>query len=191
MDLYIAYLDEFSDNEYNHAFSLLDDSRKSAVMRYKSERDRKRSVLGEYLARKGIAKACGMNEANIRFARTEKGKPYALNADIFFSISHSKSIVVCAIDDNEIGVDAELVRDIELRVTKIACTESDKEYIFESDAGQVERFYDVWTAKEAYFKYLGTGIEGLKTVDYKDILPYCTQKREGDYLITVYTRKKQ
>ena len=47
----------------------------------------------------------------------------------------------------------------------------------------LERFYEVWTAKEAYFKKMGTGITDLKSVDVTSL-----EKKviiEDDYLITI------
>ena len=190
MDLYIEYLENFTQNQFDETFEMMDNSRKRAVLRLKSEKDRRRSVLGERLARKGISKLCGIFENEIVFERTEKGKPFVTNADVFYSVSHSKGIVVCAIDKDEIGVDAEMIRDIDLNITRIACTERDKEFIFEADDKneQIERFFTVWTAKEAYFKFVGTGIEGLRTVDYEEIKPFCQHNREGDYLIAIYRK---
>ncbi len=191
MKLYIANLSDFPESDYNETFNMMSDERKASVLRYRNENDRRRSVLGERLARKGISALFGISEREIEFARTEKGKPFAVNANAHFSISHSKDLVVCAVDDREIGVDVELIREIEMRVTKIACTEQDRDFIFEphNENERILRFFEVWTAKEAYFKYLGTGIEGLKTVDYSEIKPFCIQRREGDYIITVYREK--
>ena len=190
MELYIEYLENFNTSDFDKTFEIMDDERKRAVLRYKNENDRRRSVLGEFLARNGISKLCNIPNNEIRFARTESGKPFSTNASAFFSISHSKELVVCAIDEKEIGVDVELIRDIDLSITKIACTERDKEFIFQPDdkEEQIDRFFTIWTAKEAYFKYIGTGIVGLRTVDYEEIKPFCSFKREGDYLIAVYSK---
>ena len=192
MELYIEYLNDFSQGEFDNAFNMMDEARKKAVLRMKFENDRRRSVLGESLARKGISKLCDIKEREILFDRTESGKPFVTNARAFFSVSHSKEMVVCAVDDQEIGVDAEFIRDIDLSITRIACTEKDKEFIFSSDDKneQINRFFTVWTAKEAYFKFIGTGIIGLKTIDYEEIKPFCRHFREGDYMIAVYSKEK-
>ncbi len=188
MQLLKAYLSDFSEEEYKRGFDMLDDSRKQAVMRMRSDKDKRRSVLGEMLAREGISEACGIKENEIRFKRTENGKPYCTNVDIHFSISHSKDIVICAVSDSEIGADAELIRDIDLRITRFACGDEDKEYIYgESDESERNlRFFRLWTAKEAYIKYCGTGISYLKKINFSDIEPRCTFFREGDYMIAIY-----
>lgn len=42
---------------------------------------------------------------------SETGKPYFTDADISFSISHSKDICVVAVADRQIGVDVEVIKD--------------------------------------------------------------------------------
>lgn len=191
MKFYLSYLKDFSEDEYNKCFWMMSETRKNAVSRYKNEKNKKCTVLGEFLARKAISSFLSVDENSIRFEREKNGKPFALGLDINFSISHSGEAVVCAVDRKEIGIDIELIRDIDMRVTKIACSESEKEYIFstESEKEQRERFFEIWTAKEAYFKYLGTGITKLKEVEYNCIKPHLQVMREGDYIITIY--KKQ
>lgn len=190
MGLYIEYLYNFTQEEFDETFDMMDNARKRAVLRLKHENDRRRSVLGERLARIGVSKLCKIEKNNILFSRTENGKPFVVNADAFFSVSHSKEAVACVVDEKEIGIDIELVRDIDLNITRIACTERDKEFIFSTDDKdeQINRFFTVWTAKEAYFKFVGTGIIGLRTIDYEEIKPFCEHRREGDYLIAVYRK---
>lgn len=197
MKIYTALLSEISDIELEKGFSMMDEERKQAVLRYRGEKDRKRTIIGEMLARKGISEATGVPESDILFGRSESGKPYAKNVDIEFNVSHSKDMIVCAVSKSKIGIDVEFIRDIDMRITKIACTESDKEYIFgrrdadiESiipDEEKIVRFFKLWTAKEAYFKYHGSGIIGLKKVYYADIEQNCTVSFDAGYIITVYT----
>lgn len=188
MKIYKSNITQLSEKDYYDAFSMMDDQRKASVLRKKIENDRKRSILGEKLAREGISGMCGIAMENIEFGRTENGKPFAKNADVFFSISHCKEMVVCAVSENPVGIDVELLRDIDLKITKIACTELDKAYIFAADTEEEQRlrFFEVWTAKEAYFKFYGTGISDLKKVSYVDIEPFCKTKIEEGFMITVY-----
>ena len=50
----------------------------------------------------------------------------------------------------------------------------------------INRFFDIWTAKEAYFKCKGTGITRLKTLSYRDIVPNLTKVKISDYTISIY-----
>ena len=200
MKIFIQTLENFPRELYEKYFNMADIQRQNSVNRMKIPDDRKRSILGEMLARKAIYEICGINQEEIEFYRTEKGKPCCKNANVFFSISHSKNYVVCVADKNEIGVDIEFIRPVEPRITRISCTESDKEYIFGTSNPDLEalkftdesllRFFKVWTAKEAYFKYLGTGIEGLRTVSYKEISPLCTTVSKNGFVLSIYSKEK-
>lgn len=195
MKVYTALLSQTPESELKRAYFMMDEARKQAVLRYRGEKDRKRTVLGELLARKAISNLLGVDRQDIAFGRYDSGKPYAKNFDVKFSISHSKDMVVCAVSRDEVGIDVELIRDIDMRITKIACTENDKSFIFgdngstdTQDNETVLRFFKLWTAKEAYLKYCGEGISNLKSVNYCDIAPYCTVSIENGYIITVYAR---
>ena len=101
--------------------------------------------------------------------RGPHGKPYFQAPElkgIFFSRSHSKGHEIVCFSDNEIGIDCENTEarpGIDERYLKIAerCfTDDEKEYIGKSLA----RFFEIWTAKEAYMKYTGMGFsEGFRT----------------------------
>ena len=94
------------------------------------------------------------------------GKPYFAEQelkDVFFSRSHSHEYEIVCFSDSEIGVDCEDLRARKTRTTdfeKIAkrCfAEDEYAYIMQGRPGAVERFFDIWTAKEAYVKYTGRG----------------------------------
>ncbi len=195
MEIYIKSIIDFSEKDFRKYFEMMDDKRKNAIKRLRFPKDKKRSIMGEALARQGISLKCGMDEQEIRFSREESGKPFCENANIHFNISHSKDMVVCAISDNKIGVDIEKIRSLETRITRIACTENDLLYVFGStnipktfDSQSLMRFFYLWTAKEAYFKYCGTGIVCLKEVSYEDIKENCQTQFHGEYIITVYEK---
>jgi len=91
----------------------------------------------------------------------ERGKPYIEGNPVYFNLSHSGSLVLCGISDQDIGVD------IQLR-TDFAFEKISDRYFTEQEKGQLEKcnsreekaiwFYRFWTAKEAYAKLTGEGI---------------------------------
>lgn len=88
------------------------------------------------------------------------GKPYLRNhPDIYFNISHCKGLVVCAVGDCEVGIDAEPVRPYkEVLLQKVL---SGDERIFmeaAEEAMRPELFFRFWTLKESYVKAVGCGI---------------------------------
>ena len=188
MELFYGKISNLTEEEYSNAFALMSDLRKAEVERMRFEGDKKRSVLGEWLARKAVSALCGLSEKDILFAKTENGKPYCLNAETFFSISHCKDMAVCVAHNGEIGIDVELIRDIDYRITRFACVDADLDYLnsAESEEEKQLRFFRIWTAKEAYVKYIGTGIRDLKTISYAEIAKHCQTRIEDGYMITVY-----
>ena len=100
--------------------------------------------------------------------RTLEGKPYFPNCkEIGFSVSHSGKYIVCAFSQGNIGVDIEQKgrwadesdEEYSNRLIKIA------ERFFHPDEASVvkinpkTRFYEVFTAKESYVKFTGTGFD--------------------------------
>jgi 4'-phosphopantetheinyl transferase len=188
MKLYKAYISKFDAEEYEKYFSMMSSDRQADVNRKRFDDDKKRSVLGEKLVRLGIAELSGVLPEEIILRRTDKGKPYAEGLDIAFSVSHSEDMVICAVGKGKIGADVEHIRHINRNVSRFACTDSDKEFVFSSEYGWENRFFELWTAKEAYVKSLGTGISDLKMFDYLSIKPFCKTFTENGYIITIYCR---
>lgn len=91
----------------------------------------------------------------------ERGKPYFPNDEWFFSISHTKNHVFCAISKNEIGIDAEeLNRKVNLSIAKKILSQQEfAEFDGETDKSQA--ILKFWVMKEAYLKYIGTGLTGF------------------------------
>ena len=106
--------------------------------------------------------------------RGPHGKPYFKDPGlkgVFFSRSHSKGHEVLCFSDAEVGIDCEDTEarpGIKERYKGIAgryFTEDEQEYIGDS----LFRFFEIWTAKEAYMKYTGRGFsEGFRTFSALD-----------------------
>ena len=83
----------------------------------------------------------------------DNGKPYLTDEGHFFNISHSGDYVVCAISDADIGVDVEGFSPVRPAVLRRCFIEDEQQWI----GNDPERFFRLWTMKEAYMKLLGTG----------------------------------
>ena len=172
------------DDVYEKYFSLMTDEKKKRVERFRFEDGKKRTVIGEMLARKMICEQCKVDEEKIIFKTDHKGKPYTKSADICFNVSHSDELVLCAVNDTTIGVDIEKIREINDSVIRHTCNGNELDYVYEKGISRQEtlkRFFEIWTFKEACFKYRGTGIDEFLALDYFD----CKRKRDngfvGDY----------
>ena len=89
-----------------------------------------------------------------------RGKPYFETGDLHFSITHTKHHVFCAVSDRPIGIDAEeMGREVPVKLLpRILSPFEISQY--ESATHQPLALLKLWVLKEAYFKYLGTGING-------------------------------
>lgn len=101
-----------------------------------------------------ILKNASYNPDLITF--TKDGKP--VHPHISFSISHAKEYIVIAISEKSVGCDVEgLFSDERLKIAKRILTEEELE-IFNHKLDQNGYLTEKWTLKEAYAKFLGTGL---------------------------------
>lgn len=88
------------------------------------------------------------------------GKPHIRdNADFHYNLSHSGNWVVIAYGGSRVGVDVEglrLVRDYEALARRYFAPEEQAWCAEGEDLSR--RFLEVWTGKESYLKYMGTGL---------------------------------
>ncbi|MBN4075661.1 MAG: hypothetical protein COA71_09705 [SAR86 cluster bacterium] len=116
-----------------------------------------RSVLGQYLKQP---------PESLIFARNAYGKPrlasFEKSLPISFNLSHTNGLSVLAVSQgNDLGVDAEyLTRKVD--IMKLADRYFSKQEYSELEALDVrafdERFFKLWTLKEAYIKACGMGL---------------------------------
>ena len=92
------------------------------------------------------------------FEYGEHGKPYLSNYDsIFFNISHCREAVVVGVSNRETGIDVEGRRTFSDTLLKRAFSEEERAKVNNALDPQLE-FSRLWTRKEAWFKWTGTGI---------------------------------
>lgn len=169
---------ETTDNQiYRKCFAVMHPEKQQKILRLKNKKQQKLSLLGEWLAKKLIAEESGVPAEKLVFQANEKGKPYCTTIpDIFFSISHSEEYCIAVIADRETGTDIEKIRPVSLKLSRRVCTENELLYVFghlpsEDDYNvpfphpYYNRFLEIWTGKEAYFKCIGTGITNFKSID--------------------------
>jgi 4'-phosphopantetheinyl transferase len=180
-------VNDVSKTEYDYYHSLMSEGRKKRVELLHFEKDKKLSVCGEMLARKMLAEYCCIPPESIKFSTDENGKPFAENLNVCFNISHSGDYVLCAVSDKNIGADIELMRDIDDKLISYVCCEEELNYVYETGADKEKRFFEIWTAKEAYFKCIGTGITELKSVSVFDntVKDRIQTFYHGDYAISI------
>lgn len=99
---------------------------------------------------------------NLEFTYNQYHKPYLSNNEYYFSISHTKNILVIIIDKDEVGIDIEYVRIFNKGVANKLFTSHELDYVQEDD----QKFTEVFCKKESYGKYIGTGLsDEAKQID--------------------------
>ena len=91
---------------------------------------------------------------------TPRGKPYFSGNPVFFSISHTKNHVFCALSPRPIGIDAEeLDRDINLRLAEKILSETEYAQYLQAEDPRTA-LLTFWVLKEAQAKATGQGLRG-------------------------------
>lgn len=171
-DLYIAGIDEIPTDDFDDLTEIISAYRIKKSIKYKSEKDRKLSILSSLLLDKALQKY-GLCEKDMQYSINEYGKPYFINAEeLHFSISHSGDYAMVVMSDKEIGCDIQQIKDVNLRIADRFFTADEHEYV-----KSTEDFFKIWTYKESFIKTVGKGlaiplnsftIKGLETDK-----PYC------------------
>lgn len=172
---------DFTQAQYDAVYKALSPSRRAHIDTFRHEGARRQSLAGELALRRLLARE-GIDATVERLA---SGQPVLKNSDLYVSISHCQELVACAISHAPIGIDAEQIRPVKPGMPERVCTAEELAWMQDSQ----ERFFEIWTAKEAYFKMLGTGITDLRSVN---ILTLPRQVlRDGDYLIQIVYKEKR
>ena len=171
----IIDISEISDEELRNCFHHIDKEKQEKIKRYKDSLVQKLSIGGEWLARKLLSEHSKVSPYDIIISRDKLGKPYTSNlSGIFFSISHSENFIGAVISDKCVGIDIEKLRVLSVKASRKMCCDEELCYIFgkskcdinfdeEQSLDTIKRFLKIWTAKEAYYKCIGTGIKSPKT----------------------------
>ena len=164
MKIHSININQVTDIQLKEWFEQMDERRKVSVTRMQNDIKKKQCVCADALCRKAVSEFCGINANELHFELSPYGKPYVRNLPVFFNISHSDDYVVCAVSENEIGIDIEKIRKVHPRAHEKICTESEKDYISLTENG----FFEIWTLKESYFKCKGTGLGAdIKKVSFE------------------------
>lgn len=185
-------------DQYERLLNNIAVEKKTKLGKFLFYEDAQRSLLGDLLIRMLIYKYNYSNKKTIVFKENKYGKPYlADSSNIHFNISHSGNHVVCAICDKPVGIDIEDIKPIDLNIAKRFFTSNEYNYITmaKSIESKYQKFYFIWTRKEAYVKQQGIGLNiPLNTFDvlesHNDIYFKCIYEN-GDSICNIcYTKKE-
>lgn len=154
-ELWYTDTSDISEEYYNLFSESLPIDKVKELTRFRMLDDRKlklisRLMIMEFFYRKGLKWDWRSWKVN------PSGKP-EIEATLKFNISHSGKYAVVGFSDHEIGVDIEEVLNIDVEGLSDNFHEDEIQEFINSEYS-LDKFYEVWTRKEAFLKAVGVGI---------------------------------
>lgn len=144
---------------FSHLETFVSIERKEKINTLHFDIDKKLSLYSEVLVRILIHQKLGLPNSEIVFEKNKYGKPYLKGYENFhFNISHTKNAIVVGVSEKAIGIDVEKIKGANLDIAKRFFIQNEYEYITDCKKNVDKRFYEIWTKKEAYIKYVGKGL---------------------------------
>jgi 4'-phosphopantetheinyl transferase len=149
------------------AASVLSDEERAQYHRFRFAHDARDYAAAHALLRATLSRYGDRAPESWRFDKTANGKPFLVDQGArcaSFSLSHTNGMVACAVTaDVDVGIDVECVdRDVDMpAIAARFFAPTEAAHLGQLDAAaQRDRFFDLWTLKEALVKALGTGMAG-------------------------------
>lgn len=157
----LKYIDSLSSKEKEKFYS------------FRFEEDKSRYVVSHVALRNIIHYYTDIPLSLIRFKYNEYDKAYLssnVSFPLFFNLSHAHNKAIVAINNTEVGVDIEYIKnsvDIYELANVIFSDYEYKDFLelnYHDD--KLNYFYTIWTKKEAYLKALSVGlVDDLKSIN--------------------------
>lgn len=192
MDIY--YLSLNCNNwcsEDNYLMRFLTPERTAKIRKYINISDKKLSLYAALLTRMILAQKTGCTVNDLKFVAEDNHKPRIITANnIDFSFSHTHGAILLAVSHtNPVGADIELCRNTPDEIMRYVFHPSEISYINAADGDvRTERFYEIWTQKEAYTKMHGIGLGcDFLSINVLSNIPdgYFHTWKQGPYMCSV------
>jgi 4'-phosphopantetheinyl transferase len=134
---------------------LLPQKFKQEVLKYRKLDDRYNCLFGKLLVYMGSYMLGSDSFKFEKIIKDKYGKPFMLDSNFNFNISHSGNTVVCVFSKQQIGIDIEEINDIDYSLFENVF--SSREFA-EINSQGLDKFYEFWTKKESVIKAIGKGM---------------------------------
>lgn len=173
----IIYSVQYNNNDYKKIYEkyyfLCSEYTKNKIKNFIKEQDVCNCILSEIIFKEILARFYNLNYDFDNLKRNSYGKPYMSfeKKRIHFNISHSENMVVCAISDENIGIDVEKIDYSIITFKDIFCSKKEMDYLSNQNLDiddEIKILYTIWTVKESFLKLLGVGLHyPLKKLSFK------------------------
>jgi 4'-phosphopantetheinyl transferase len=163
IDVWHCFLDAFDDRDA--ALAMLDAEETARYGGFVCEDAARQFLAGRTLRRMALSCYANVPERLWTFATNEHGRPTVdepcAHRNLYFNLSHTSGVAVLAVGRiPEIGIDVESIdRPVDIEgIARVVFTQSERDSIFTcANGSERDRFFDLWTLKEAYMKARGRG----------------------------------
>jgi len=164
---YIEINENIDASVFNQLLLLTSIEKRQKISQYRFDIDKKLCLYSDVLIRCLACLELKSSNEQLEFYTNDYGKPYLMGYQNFqFNSSHTKNAIAAGISKNPLGVDIEKIKSLDLNIAKRFFTENELHYILLDTNNQDQRFFEIWTQKEAYIKYIGKGLAiPLKSFD--------------------------
>ena len=154
---YFCNVSTVSEEDLMSWFAAMSEERKEKCRRIANEIGKKCCIAADHLIRTAVSEALNCPPEDVKWEKTESGKPYVVGNPVYISISHTEYTVACALSEGPVGIDLELNRSVMASAQERICSPEEWNYIRDgkTDAERSLRFIELWTRKEAIFKLDG------------------------------------
>ncbi len=154
---------ELEEEAFISLISRVEERRREKILRMKNRKEQLRLLTAGCLLYDALCVSLGLPvgfTSPFSIGYGEKGKPYLLQyPEIYFNLSHSGAYVCLAVGDQPMGVDIQEQTEIREGIAERFFTASDKQKLSECRREERQKlFFRMWSIKESYLKFTGTGI---------------------------------
>lgn len=149
-----------TEDEFESLLTKLSQEKQKKIQRYVFRQDAIRSLTADLLVRRIVMNEYQIANDRIQYKMNEYGKPAVKGLPSFhFNVSHSGDWVVCATDNQAVGIDIEQIRSIDFQIAERFFSKAEVQDL-EKKTGEAKLayFYDLWSLKESYIKMAGKGL---------------------------------
>ena len=168
---------------FNNKYYSLPELRREKIDKFKFESDKQLSLAAGLILKHALSVE-NIDISTSSFYNGKYGKPYlADRSDIYFSLSHSKERVLCAVSDKELGCDIQYTEENalskNLNIAKRFFTKNEYSVLLNTSRSNSDEslsndlFYRIWALKESVIKACGQGLslpldsfESLPSTEY-------------------------
>lgn len=151
-----------NENYLEKEYKFLSFKKKEQIKKIYNNNDKKLLISSEI-----IKKELLQNNPSPKIYYNFFNKPYLKEKNVFFNISHSNKYVIGVINNTPIGIDIQKKKDISYNIAKKVCTANELKYIFQNPKTAKNKFFEIFTIKEALIKMLGINYTYFKNIEIK------------------------